>query len=222
MSPLRMPLLLACLVPAAAAPGSGDSSVSAPLPAAVPPPRGNWSAGFPGKTFDSHCPDLSNLVHQSVDSCQTVCDSTAGCNAININPHGACALRACPCSSELIPPPAPPSDRAFTAYRRHDSCPPAPLFANVFGSSMVLQRAPLQARLFGRTATALARLTITMTSSSTSGSEAAAMAVITTQADRNGSWACLLPPTPAGGPHNITAAVDGNRLDNKKHPIPHC
>ena len=109
-----------------------------------------WSSGFPGKVYtDIQCPDIGNTgPNNTAATCQALCDSTPRCNAINSKTGGGpCALRACSCP---VPLPAGTLSQ-FTAYRRLDNpCPPQ--FANVFTSSMVLQREPLQSRLFGTAA----------------------------------------------------------------------
>lgn len=70
------------------------------------------------------------------------------------------------------------------------------------GSNMVLQRAPLRARLWGVT------------------KPNAAVAVrfqsktLDTTADASGKWAILLPATPAGGPHTIRVASDAGKSPN--------
>ena len=66
---------------------------------------GNWTpTGFPGRVFISGCPDATNLVQQTVANCEAICDKKKGCTAINIDvKSGACALRACPCGTKLVP-----------------------------------------------------------------------------------------------------------------------
>jgi hypothetical protein len=165
---------------------------------------GNWSTAFSGHIFDGGCPDLQNLVKQNHASCEAACDAKATCNAINISPFGACALRACPCGAELTPNGA---LKDFSSYRRRDRCPPAPpppLFAHVFGSAMVLQRAPLRARLFGKVPPGAA-LTVTVAQGK------AFRFNVSATADAAGDWACLLPAMPASGAgknYSLTASLD--------------
>jgi hypothetical protein len=165
----------------------------------------NWTA-FPGRTFsDTQCKDLSNIPRATNVSCKATCDRTTGCTAINAHDgEGPCALRACACGVAAVPAGA---LKGFTAYYRHDTnCPPPPplpLLARVFGSHMVLQREPLQARIFGR-AQPGAGLAVTVTPALPDGS-----GPITTEADAAGNWACLLPATAAGGGYNITVVAAG-------------
>ena len=102
-----------------------------PSPGPLPPTprRRTWGAGIPGKYF-AQCPDLQNLVHETVALCEAACDAHPRCNAININtqesgPNAAkCALRSCPCGIKLSPSGISPN---VTAYRRNDHpCPCAP------------------------------------------------------------------------------------------------
>jgi hypothetical protein len=165
---------------------------------------GSWSPAFPGRTF-VRCPDLRNLVGQNVSSCEAACDADPRCNAINLRvPEGPCALRACPCGTELAPT---GNLSGFSAYRRNDEhCPPAPLFANVFGSGMVLQRGPMQARLFG-----LAPPGAVLTVAVARQQGGAHLASVTTTAGATGEWACLLPAMPASGgstSYSLTASLD--------------
>ena len=172
---------------------------------------GSWPAtGVAGKIFDGQCPDLQNLSGQTVGSCEAACDAHAsgGCSAINIDEaSGACALRACPCGAELAPAGA---LAGFTAFRRADgaACPPS--FARVLGSSMVLQRAPLRARVFGRAAPrALLTVELATGSDPTLGSRTSSSVraiAIAVQADDAGEWACLLPATPATSATSATSA----------------
>ena len=177
------------------------------LPASVAS-AGNWSDhGFPGRIF-VRCPDLGNLGQQTVASCEAACDAKLHCNAINIDvTSGACALRACLCGTELAPT---GKLSGFSSYRRRDEpCPPAPpppLFANVFGSGMVLQREPSQARVFGK-APSGAALTVTVAQQG----ELRYTANVSATANGAGEWACLLPKMPASGDgvsYNLTASLD--------------
>eukprot|EP00040_Diaphanoeca_grandis_P004382 m.28466 g.28466 ORF g.28466 m.28466 type:complete len:621 (-) comp15922_c1_seq1:198-2060(-) len=168
---------------------------------------GTW-IGFPGLTYsDLDCADILNTGNDSVASCEAKCDNTTGCTAINAhNGDGPCALRSCPCSDVALKPTGTNSE--FTAYfHENPNCPPPPpppLFANVFGSSMVLQRQPIQARLFGVVG-ANESLTVTVTSTVQSG----ASIKVSAKANNVGEWSCVLPGAEAGGPFNVTAAVDG-------------
>ena len=167
-------------------------------------PSSNWTA-YPGKVFTSlDCHDIHNIVNASVSSCQATCDATKTCTAINIavsarDGRGACALRACPCGVALVPN---NTLAHFTGYYRQDvDCPlPSPpsdsLLSQIFGSHMCLQRAPLQARLFG-TAKPSAKVTVAMVPGKS----------VMAQADATGWWEVLLPPMPAGGPYNLTVST---------------
>lgn len=70
---------------------------------------------------------------------------------------------------------------------------------------MVLQRSPLQARVFGSTV-ANASLTITLTAPPNAKTDPF---VVDVQANADGEWECVLPATPAGGPYELVASVHG-------------
>eukprot|EP00041_Stephanoeca_diplocostata_P019106 m.405941 g.405941 ORF g.405941 m.405941 type:complete len:318 (-) comp21212_c1_seq4:1201-2154(-) len=166
--------------------------------------RSDWIA-FPGNVYsDAQCRNIRNAANETVASCATACNQTPGCNAMNAHSSGsgACALRQCACSGVALTPSGNLS--GFTAYFHiNKHCAPPPLFANVFGSAMVLQRGPLRARVFGST-TAKAALTVTLTHPP--GSKTPPI-VLRVTADAAGEWECLLPATAAGGPYQLAASV---------------
>lgn len=163
---------------------------------------------------DAQCTDLVNLVNTTAAGCQAVCETTPRCNAINAHvPTGPCALRSCPCEPGLSPGGNLSGFEAFLNVNA--ACPPTPLFANVFGSGMVLQRAPMQPRVFGLAppnATLLITVLQTTALRSTEHSGTvrpppAETPPTTTIVNAAGEWSCLLPAFPAGGPFNLTATV---------------
>eukprot|EP00041_Stephanoeca_diplocostata_P019105 m.406051 g.406051 ORF g.406051 m.406051 type:complete len:352 (-) comp21212_c1_seq13:1191-2246(-) len=175
-----------------------------PMTLSSPGLRSDWIA-FPGNVYsDAQCRNIRNAANETVASCATACNQTPGCNAMNAHSSGsgACALRQCACSGVALTPSGNLS--GFTAYFHiNKHCAPPPLFANVFGSAMVLQRGPLRARVFGST-TAKAALTVTLTHPP--GSKTPPI-VLRVTADAAGEWECLLPATAAGGPYQLAASV---------------
>jgi hypothetical protein len=185
---------------------------------------GDWQSFTPGSVWtDAQCTDLANPTEPTAASCQALCDNTPSCTAINAmtGKAGGCALRACPCGQHLLPA---GENKPFTPYMRM-SCndappppPPPPSFARVFGSEMVLQRAPLQARLFGYAAPN-STLTVSMSQEQVLNSSGRPPPFnATMRADAVGHWACLLPPTPAGGPYTISLHPSSARLPQA--PVP--
>lgn len=181
-----------------AAPALGSTGTSTSTSSA------GWTAYPVGTIYDNdQCRDISNPVNQSIASCEALCDHTPDCSAINAFIKGAtgpCALRACACGSHEIPEGSSPSFQAFS----RDSCVSANVtgFAKVFGNDMVLQRAPLQARLFG-TAGPLSKVRVSLIKEGAPASSA--VNTCTATADKEGHWTCMLPATPAGGPYTISA-----------------
>ena len=72
---------------------------------------------------------------------------------------------------------------------------------NVFGSHMVLQRAPLQAKLWGE-ASAGAKVVVSIDGASS----------VTVQADASGHFHCELPPHELSWNHTVTVAADSQTL----------
>jgi hypothetical protein len=153
----------------------------------------DWGSFKKGLVWrDSQCRDIANTGRISNVTCQAMCDSTSGCTALNaIDTGGPCALRACRCGEHLVPVPGSAHGTEFTAYIR-TSCNNAPRpmfnasFSNLFGSIMVLQRAPMQARVFGP-AGPLSDLTVSMNAEGDSGVQGGTYNT-NVQADTTGHW----------------------------------
>ena len=164
--------------------------------------------------INSQCKDLLNLVKETNVTCQSKCLQQAGCTAINAVDHGGpCALRACTCGGRLTPGGKLNSFRAYILTECNDGPapppppPPPPGFAHVFGSNMVLQRAPLQARVFGYAAPNSA-MTVTLAPAAVGASASAPQShsVQQVRADGSGRWQCSLPATPSssGMPYTVS------------------
>jgi hypothetical protein len=82
-------------------------------------------------------------------------------------------------------------------------------FSSVFSDSMVLQREPQQASVFG-TATPGASITVTLASSSGFSFTSPPTTVVSSSDSAiHGSWKVLLPARPAGMGYNVTAVCAG-------------
>ena len=82
-------------------------------------------------------------------------------------------------------------------------------FSSVFSDSMVLQRAPQQASVYG-TATPGASITVTLASSAGFTFTSPPTTVVTSSdSSIHGSWKVLLPARPAGMGYNLTAVCAG-------------